>query len=213
MERLIRCRSESTESTDPDDLALLDDVFDVRDPFVRELGMCTSSSTPGASSTKAPKSVVLVTVPVISASASMSRRSWSSAPRTRLRPRAIFGGEVLIDLEHLDLDLVTDLEDLVRMLDPFVGDRRDMDEAIDAAKICKCAVSPDGRYGCGHDLADLQGLQERFPVGPCSAARTAFWTVPRRFLFFLSSMTLQANFSPISTEMSEGGGYRPGRQA
>ena len=79
-------------------------------------------------------------------------------------PRILLGrlegqGDALtveIDVEHLDGDLVADLDDLGRMVDVLPGQLGDVDQAVDTAQIDERAEVDDG----GHDtLADLALLE------------------------------------------------------
>src|SRR5512133_1366594 len=67
---------------------------------------------------------------------------------------------VHIDVEHLDGDFLADLDHFRRMVDVLPGQLRNVHQAVDAAKIDKCAEVDDGGYHATPDLALLQLSKE-----------------------------------------------------
>ena len=85
-----------------------------------------------------------------------------------LLPRVFLGrlerqGDALavhVDVEHLDRDLLADLDDLGGVVDVLPGQLGDVHQAVDAAEVDERAEVDDARDHAGADLALLQGLQE-----------------------------------------------------
>ena len=67
---------------------------------------------------------------------------------------------VHVDVEHLDGDLVADLDDLGRVVDVLPGQLGDVDETVDAAEVHERTEVDDGRDDAGADLALLQLREE-----------------------------------------------------
>jgi hypothetical protein len=67
------------------------------------------------------------------------------------------GGRVV--LQHDDVDLIVDLEELRRMTDTSPGHIRNVQEPVDAAEIDECAVIRDVLDGALEDLALGEGMQ------------------------------------------------------
>src|SRR5690606_6796995 len=65
-----------------------------------------------------------------------------------------------IDLEHLDRDLVADLDDLVRVVDVLPGQFRDVHQSVDAAEIDEGAEVDDRADDALADLALLELVEE-----------------------------------------------------
>jgi hypothetical protein len=57
-----------------------------------------------------------------------------------------------VDVEHLDLDRVADLDDLGRVVDVAPGELRDVHEAVDAAEVHEGTEVDDARDVTGQDL-------------------------------------------------------------
>ena len=64
-----------------------------------------------------------------------------------------------VELEDLDLDLVADVQDLARMVDPAPGHVGDVEQAVQAAQVHEGAVLRDVLHGAHEDLALFEGLQ------------------------------------------------------
>src|SRR5690625_371085 len=83
-------------------------------------------------------------------------------------PRVLLGrlqrqGDALavhVHVEHLDVDLLTDLDDLGGVVDVLPGQLGDVHQAVDTAEIDEGAEVDDGGHRALADLALLQGLQE-----------------------------------------------------
>ena len=67
---------------------------------------------------------------------------------------------VHVDVEHLDGDLLADLDDLGGVVDVLPGQLGDVHQAVDAAEVDERAEVDDRGDHAGADLALLQGLQE-----------------------------------------------------
>ena len=65
-----------------------------------------------------------------------------------------------VDVEHLDLDLLTDLEQLGRVVDVAPGQLGDVDEAVDAVKVHERAEVDDVGDRALHHLAGLQLVED-----------------------------------------------------
>jgi hypothetical protein len=65
-----------------------------------------------------------------------------------------------VELEHLDVDLVTDLDHLGRMLDALPGHVGDVQQAVDAAQVDERTVFGEVLDDTLDDLAFLQGFQQ-----------------------------------------------------
>src|SRR5262249_6980113 len=69
-----------------------------------------------------------------------------------------------VDVDHLDLHLLADLEDRLRRVDVFVADLGDVDQALDALR--DADERPEGnelRHGAGDYRARLRGPLELLP--------------------------------------------------
>ncbi len=83
-------------------------------------------------------------------------------------PRVLLGrlqrqGDTLavhVDVEHLDGDLVADLDDLGRVVDVLPGQLGDVDETVDAAEVDERTEVDDRRHDTGADLALAELLEE-----------------------------------------------------
>ena len=100
---------------------------------------------------------------------------------------------VQVDVEHLDGDLLTDLDDLARVVDVLPGQLRHVHEAVDAAEVHECAEADDGRHDTGADLAPLTSLFR-------NSLRTSDWVCSNQarrdsttLLRFLSSSMILAS--------------------
>ena len=60
---------------------------------------------------------------------------------------------IAVDVEHLDLDLLADLEQLGGMVDVAPGELGDVDQAVDAVEVDEGAEVDDVRDDAGHGLA------------------------------------------------------------
>ena len=118
--------------------------------------MCTRPSMPSCTRTKAPNGTSLVT-----------RAGHDLADLVgpgELLPRVFLGRlqrqrdalAVHVDVEHLDGDLLADLDDLGRVVDVLPGQLGDVDEAVDAAEVDERAEVDDGGDDTAADLALLQ---------------------------------------------------------
>ena len=84
-------------------------------------------------------------------------------------PRVLLGrlerqGDTLavhVDVEHLDGDLVADLDDLGRVVDVLPGQLGDVDETVDAAEVHERTEVDDRGHDTGADLALAELLEER----------------------------------------------------
>ena len=84
-------------------------------------------------------------------------------PRVLLR-RLQRQGDTLavhVDVEHLDGDLLADLDDLGRVVDVLPGQLGDVDETVDAAEVHERTEVDDRGHDAGADLALLELLEER----------------------------------------------------
>ena len=83
-------------------------------------------------------------------------------------PRVLLGrlerqGDALaveVDVQDLDRDLVTDLDDLGGVVDVLPGQLGDVDQTVDATQVHEGTEVDDGGHDTGADLPLLQGLQE-----------------------------------------------------
>ena len=67
---------------------------------------------------------------------------------------------VHVDVQHLDGDLLADLDDLAGVVDVLPGQLRHVHQAVDAAQVDECAEVDDRRHDALADLALLQGVEE-----------------------------------------------------
>ncbi len=67
---------------------------------------------------------------------------------------------VHVDVEDLDGDLVTDGDDLTRVIDVLPGQLRDVHESVDTTEVDEGTEVDDRGHDAGTDLALLQGLEE-----------------------------------------------------
>ena len=118
--------------------------------------MCTRPSMPSSTRTNEPNGTSLVTLPGHDLADLVG--AGEVLPRVLLR-RLQRQGDTLavhVDVEHLDGDLVTDGDDLGRVVDVLPRQLRDVDETVDAAEVHE-RTEVDDR---GDDtLADLALLQ------------------------------------------------------
>src|SRR6266568_3367206 len=85
-----------------------------------------------------------------------------------LLPRVFLGGlqrqrdalAVHVHVQHLDGDLLADLDDLARVVDVLPGQLGDVHQAVHAAQVDECAEVDDGRHDALADLALLQRVEE-----------------------------------------------------
>src|SRR5699024_8069418 len=83
-------------------------------------------------------------------------------------PRVLLGGlqrerdplPVEVHVEHLDGDLLADLDDLVRVVDVLPGQLGDVHQTVDTAEVHERTEVDDRGHHTGAHLALLQGLQE-----------------------------------------------------
>ena len=121
--------------------------------------MWTRPSMPSSMPTKTPKSVIDFTAPSTIVPTGYFSSSSSHGFGLELLQAERDALVLRVDLEHLALDLVADVEDLGRVLDPLgPGHLADVDEALDAGfELDERAV-----VGDRHDLAlDLLAGRER----------------------------------------------------
>ncbi len=64
-----------------------------------------------------------------------------------------------VELQHLHLDLVADVQNLARVIDAAPGHVGDVEQSVDAAQVHEGAVLRDVLHGAHEDLALLEGLQ------------------------------------------------------
>ena len=85
-----------------------------------------------------------------------------------LAPRVFLGGlqrqrhalAVQVDVEHLDGDLLADLDDLARVVDVLPGQLGDVHQAVDATEVDERAEVDDGGHDTGAHRALGQLVQE-----------------------------------------------------
>src|SRR5690606_27348226 len=70
-----------------------------------------------------------------------------------------------VELQHLDVDLVANVDDLGRMLDALPGHVGDVQQAVHAAQVDECAVVGEVLDDTLDLLAFLQRFQQRFALG------------------------------------------------
>ncbi len=70
-----------------------------------------------------------------------------------------------VELQHLDIDLVADVDDLGRMLDTLPGHIGDVQQTIHAAQVDERTVVGEVLDDTLDDLAFLQGLQQSLTLG------------------------------------------------
>ena len=75
-------------------------------------------------------------------------------------PRAL-----AIEPEHLDLDLVADIDDLGRVLDPLPRHVGDVQQAVDPSEVHECAVVGQVLHDTGQHGSLLEALEQRFALG------------------------------------------------
>ena len=103
-----------------------------------------------------------------------------------------------VEAQHLHLDLVADLEQLARVVDPAPGHVGDVQQAVDAAEVDERAVVGDVLDHAVDDLALLEALERRRAQRSRSFSRSArreSTMLPRRLL---NLMILNLSLSPIS---------------
>src|SRR5205814_9434584 len=66
-----------------------------------------------------------------------------------------------VDVEHLDVDLLADLEHLGRMVDVAPGELADVDEAVHPVEIDECAEVDDVRDRPLDDVARIEAVEDR----------------------------------------------------
>src|SRR5271157_757204 len=144
------------EDPDFDLLACLDDVDDAADAGGRKLGDVDQTLDAGLELDEGSKFHQL---------GDLARDHQAAGIlRFRLFPRA--GGELFqaqrqlpghgIDLDHLDLNLVAGLDQVIHLLDPRPAHFADWQETVNAAKVHERAEVFDRAHGPLADLADLQ---------------------------------------------------------
>src|SRR5262249_50874029 len=70
-----------------------------------------------------------------------------------------------VELQHLHANVVTDLEQLGRMVDPAPAHVGDVEEAVDTAEVDECTVLGEVLDDALDDLAFLQALERRLLEG------------------------------------------------
>ena len=122
--------------------------------------MWMSPSRPSRTRTNAPKLTSLVTVP------SMMSPTLKSAtvrmPRVGLQAadRQADPATLVVDVDDLGLDLVTDLVASFGVVDLVPRELALVDEAVDAAKVDEDAERRDAAHRAGDLLADLQAAEQ-----------------------------------------------------
>ncbi len=115
---------------------------------------------PSSTEMKTPNWTILVTLPL-----TIWPGTWVRAKRCHgfLLSRLQGQGDTLtveIDVEHLDGDLVADLDDLRRVVDVLPGQLGNVDQAVNTAEIDESAEVNDGGHHALTDLALLELGQE-----------------------------------------------------
>ena len=67
---------------------------------------------------------------------------------------------VAVDVEHLDTDLLADVEQLGRMVDVAPGELGDVDQTVDAVEVDEGAEVDDVRDDALHDAARLERVED-----------------------------------------------------
>ena len=123
--------------------------------------MWTSPSTPGRISTKAPNVTTLVTRALDDVALVVGVDDL--LPRVALRLLQAEGDPlpVAVDVEHLDLDLLADVEHLGRMVDVAPGELGDVDQPVDPVEVDEGAEVDDVRDRAGDDVAGREPVEDR----------------------------------------------------
>ena len=122
--------------------------------------MWTRPSMPSSTRTNAPNGTSLVTLPGHDLTDRVG--PGEVLPRVLLR-RLERQGDALavhVDVEHLDGDLVADLDDLGGVVDVLPGQLGDVDETVDAAEVHERTEVDDRGHDTGADLALAELLEE-----------------------------------------------------
>src|SRR6476469_1005292 len=115
--------------------------------------MCTSPSTPGMISTKAPNVTTLVAF-VVSLEHLLPRVGLGLLEPER-DPLAL-----AVDVEHLDLDVLADLEHLGRVVDVRPGALGDMDQAVHPVEVDEGAEVDDVRELAIDHVAGVEPVED-----------------------------------------------------
>ena len=125
---------------------------------------------PGSSSTKAPKSMRRVTVPVTALADFVLVTDFGPGLGFKLleTEREAFG--LGLDLEDLEAQLLADGEDVLGSVDAGPGDVADVEETVDAAEINERSEARETAHGAFDDVAFLElgiaalafGFRQRF---------------------------------------------------
>ena len=123
--------------------------------------MWTRPSMPSSTRTNAPNGTSLVTLPGHDLADLVG--AGELLPRVFLRrlERQRDALAVHVDVEHLDRDLLADLDDLGRVVDVLPGQLGDVHQTVDAAEVDERAEVDDRGDDAGADLALLQRGEER----------------------------------------------------
>ena len=109
---------------------------------------------------------------------------------------------VAIDVEHLDLDGLADLEDLRRVVDVRPRQLGDVDQAVDALEVDERAEVDDVRDDALDDGAGLESSRMRWRTSRRSSSSTARRDSTTLLRERLSSITLQRSVWPRNSSRS-----------
>ena len=148
------------DDLDVDRLALRDDLARVLDVMLRELGDVHEPLDPGQDLDERAegddlRDAALDDVVLVVALEHLLPRVVLGLLQTERDPLA-----VAVDVEHLDLDGLADLEDLGRMVDVRPGELRDVDQAVHAVEVDEGAEVDDVRDLALDDVAGLEPVED-----------------------------------------------------
>ena len=125
--------------------------------------MCTSPSTPGMISTKAPKVTTFVTLPCDDVVLVVALDDLLPRVGLRLLEAERDALAVAVDVEHLDLDGLADLEHLGRVVDVAPRELGDVDQPVHPVQVDERAEVDDVRDLALDDVAGREPVEDRLP--------------------------------------------------
>ena len=125
--------------------------------------MCTSPSTPGRISTKAPNVTTFVTLPVDDVALLVALEHLLPGVALRLLEAERDALALPVDVEHLDLNLLADLEHLGRMVDVAPRELGDVDQAVHPVEVDEGAEVDDVRDRALDDVARVELVEDLLP--------------------------------------------------
>ena len=126
--------------------------------------MWTSPSTPGRISTKAPNVTTFVTVPCDDVALLVAVEHLLPRVGLRLLEAERDALPLAVDVEHLNLDRLADLEDLGRVVDVAPRELGDVDEAVHPVEVDEGAEVDDVGDRALDDVAGIEAVEDPLPL-------------------------------------------------